>query len=149
MRDALFDQLLTSWIRANDVKEQKEIQIFLQSKGYTLSQATLSRHLKRLSISKVLGAYQVMKEHSLFPAFVLEMHISEYGMIVLHTHPGQAGMVAHFLDQRYGKNENPNTSGILGTLAGDDTVLVIVKSKEKMADAVATLDKEFPYARKG
>lgn len=148
MRDVLFDQLLTSWIRGNDVKEQKEIQLFLQSKGYVLSQATLSRHLKRLSISKVLGTYQVMKENSLFPVFVLEMHISEYGMIVLHTHPGQAGMVAHFLDQRYGKNENPNISGILGTLAGDDTVLVIVKNKENMTNAVATLDKEFPYVRK-
>jgi|LauGreDrversion4_2_1035121.scaffolds.fasta_scaffold606754_2 transcriptional regulator of arginine metabolism len=147
-RDALFDQLLTSWIRAHDVREQKEIHGFLESKGYSLSQATLSRHLKRLTISKVLGTYQVIKENTPFLASVVDIHISDYGMIVLHTHPGQAGMVAHFLDQRYGKKEKPNTSGILGTLAGDDTVLVIVKNKEKMTDAVAVLDKEFPYVRR-
>ena len=147
-RDALFDQLLTSWIRAHDVKEQKEIQDFLRLKGYALSQATLSRHLKRLTISKVLGTYQVVKENSPFLASVLDIHVSDYGIILLHTHPGQAGMVAHFLDQRYGKKEQPPTSGILGTLAGDDTVLVIVKNKEKMTEAVAILDKEFPYVRR-
>jgi len=147
-RDALFDQLLLSWIKAHDVREQKEIQDFLQSRGYALSQSTLSRHLKRLTISKVLGVYKVIKENTPFLASVLEMHVSAYGMIVLHTHPGQAGMVAHFLDQRYGRKEKPNTSGILGTLAGDDTVLVIVKNKEKMTDAVSALDQEFPYIKK-
>ncbi len=143
--DVLFDQLLTSWISSHTVKEQKEIQEFLDSKGYSIPQATLSRHLKRLSISKVLGTYQVIKEKSLPVALVVDMQISRCGLIVLHTHPGQAGMIAHFLDQRYGKKEKPNTSGILGTIAGDDTVLVIIQSQGKMTEAVHLLLKEFPY----
>ena len=59
----------------------------------------------------------------------------------MHTQPGQANGLAYFFDQHYvhyGKGEAKG-SGIIGTIAGDDTVLLVLKSKADMKEALSLI----------
>lgn len=94
------------------------------------------------------GRYQIIE--SLQPLglpIVTNIQLSEYGLIVLHTHPGNASSLAYYLDRKYvafSSQEN-SSSGILGTIAGDDTILLIIKGKEYLAGVKDILKNEFPY----
>ena len=55
-----------------------------------------------------------------------------YILIVIHTYPAQANALAYILDKTYvfSNSEDVQDLGILGTIAGNDTVLVITKNLE-------------------
>jgi transcriptional regulator of arginine metabolism len=78
---------------------------------------------------------------------ILNIQIADSGLIVLHTQPGNANPLGSFIDKKYVafSQQNPNNSCILGTIAGDDTVLLIIKSKEALPSVLNVLLKEFPY----
>ncbi|MDX5596187.1 MAG: hypothetical protein O7160_02400 [Wolbachia endosymbiont of Andrena labialis] len=75
------------------------------------------------------------------------MQISDFGLIVLHTQPGQASSLAYFLDQKYViySLNNSKNIGIIGTIAGDDTVLLIIKSKAELNKVLQSIYETFPY----
>jgi transcriptional regulator of arginine metabolism len=75
------------------------------------------------------------------------MQVSDFGVIILHTHPGYASSLAYFFDQKYVDYTSKNTKnvGLLGTIAGDDTVALIVKSKADIQAIIALIQKDFPY----
>ncbi|KTC75198.1 arginine repressor [Legionella birminghamensis] len=142
------DHLIINIVRNQPVAEQSDLQKSLKKKGFDIPQATLSRRLKKLKIAKVAGRYQIIE--SLQPLglpIVTNIQLSEYGLIVLHTHPGNASSLAYYLDRKYvafSSQEN-SSSGILGTIAGDDTILLIIKGKEYLAGVKDILKNEFPY----
>ncbi len=78
---------------------------------------------------------------------VLNIQVAESGLIVLHTHPGNANSLAYCIDRKYVTfhSQDPKNSGILGTIAGDDTVLLIIQSPAKLATVIQLLRDEFPY----
>lgn len=67
--------------------------------------------------------------------------------IVLLTQLGQASSLAYYLDQKYVSYDSrkPKYSGIIGTIVGDDTVLLIIKSAFEMDFTLRKLHEEFPY----
>lgn len=145
--DNILDGHILSIVQSQDIPEQSDLQKYLRERGYDIPQATLSRRLKKLKVSKVAGIYRVVDFTMPSLPFVLNIQISDYGMIVLHTQPGNANSLASYLDKKYVNFSLQNTSesGVLGTIAGDDTILLIIKSKLHLGIVLETLRKEFPY----
>jgi transcriptional regulator of arginine metabolism len=130
-------RLIKEIILQNEIETQEEITAMLQEMGIKVTQATVSRDIKELGLIKVPGnnhnyKYAIGTEQlpgnnmfrlqRLFKDYVLKMDFSE-NLIVIKTVPGGAPSVASGIDS-VGWQE------IIGTVAGDDTILVIVRPKE-------------------
>lgn len=145
--DKVLDDLILSVVQTEEITEQSDLQERLQERGYAIPQATLSRRLKKLKIAKVAGVYRLVDYLLPSVPLVLNLQVAESGLIVLHTHPGSANNLGIFFDKKY-VSFSPhmsNDSGILGTVAGDDTLLVVVKSKAHLEGVLQIIQKEFPY----
>jgi transcriptional regulator of arginine metabolism len=145
--NADLDSHILNIIRNDTIQEQRELQNCLKKKGYTIPQATLSRRLKKLSIAKVSGQYTIIQYNQPHTPIILRIETSDFGLMVLQTHPGSANSLAFFLDQKYisYSSKKENNSPILGTIAGDDTVLLILKNKSSATTVMNLLKKDFPY----
>lgn len=146
IRELVTEQLITS---------QDQLLKELAVRGYKLTQATLSRDIKELQIAKVptgKGHYQyrispnaISKQH-IEPIQIVGTDVSRSWTIslefsgqiaVLKTKPGYASVVADIVD----KSQN---DGIMGTLAGDDTVLLILRANSEKASIVRALSLWLP-----
>ncbi len=147
LQETVLDGHILNIIQNSQISEQSELQDLLQNRGFDIPQATLSRRLKKLKIAKVAGVYQVVEFNQPHLPLVLNMQISDFGLIILHTNPGQASSLAYFWDQKYGNYSSKNNAGtgLIGTIAGDDTVLIIIKSKSDLDGVLSLIHKEFPY----
>lgn len=131
--NTLFDVLQTL-LAHGQVGTQEEIIKALTQQGFSVSQSKVSRLLKKMAAIKINtprgSIYRLPHQHDLahelsdsskkhaFKSLVLQVSANET-LIVVRTMPGGAPLVARVLDQ-----EQKNLP-ILGTIAGDDTVLVI------------------------
>jgi transcriptional regulator of arginine metabolism len=106
----------------------------LKGKGFICTQATLSRNLRQLGISRIPegdGSYRyALPDDKHKPAEaevqlnilpVIRDIVEAKGLIVIKTIPGNANATAYFLD-------NAARYEIAGTIAGDDTILVIPRN---------------------
>ena len=143
----LLDGLILTIVQTQHIAEQSDLQQSLKIRGYDIPQATLSRRLKKLNIVKVAGAYKTIDYNQSGLPLILNIQISDYGLIILQTHPGNANSLASYIDKKYVtyNPQHPTNSGILGTIAGDDTILLITKSKSDLEKILQTLQKDFPY----
>lgn len=117
------ETLILHLVQTKEIDEQSTLQILLKEKGCDIPQATLSRRLKKLRIVKVDGIYKSLEAKPTTKLPILDIKISDSGLVVLHTYPGHANTLAYHIDQQ-------NIEGVLGTVAGDDTVLIILQSSE-------------------
>ena len=122
-------------VAATPVGSQERLTELLRREGYTVTQATLSRDLKRLGIGKAPsndGGYTyILSEGEVKPGsdttyiqdftrgFLSIEFSGNLGLI--RTLPGHASSVASALD-------NLRIREVLGTIAGDDTVLVVARN---------------------
>ncbi len=125
-------------IENQTIQTQDELATVLKNEGYDVTQATVSRDIKELNLIKTPGAdgvyrYSVVSAikqdqqerlHKIFASTVLKVR-SANNIIVLKTMQGSANTVAVVIDSL--DNED-----ILGTVAGDDTVMVVVSANEKV-----------------
>ena len=118
------------------VSEQKlgthqEVLAVLSRFGVSTNQATLSRDLKELGITKVKGLYKVGKSNG-----DLGVVISKAGdnLFVIKTRNGQAMSVAVKIDDLKIKE-------VIGTIAGDDTIFVTTKDKSAQKKAIEKVSK--------
>ncbi len=147
MHDNTLGEHILNIIQNHEILEQSDLQTLLKKRGDNISQATLSRKLKELKIAKVAGMYKVIDINQYRLPLILNMQISDFGLIVLHTQPGQASSLGYFLDQKYViySLNNSKNIGIIGTIAGDDTVLLIIKSKAELNKVLQSIYETFPY----
>lgn len=126
--------LVAKLIEAQPVPNQGALVDLLAAEGVVATQATVSRDLEDLGAIKVRmpggdTAYAIPalpkeqrapEDHlrRVFGDWVVEVAHSE-NLVVVRTPPGSAHVVASALDRS-------GTPGVLGTVAGDDTILVIV-----------------------
>lgn len=125
------------------VETQEELTAFLKREHIAVTQATVSRDVKELMLVKVPigdgrsryafpksegGARRENRLEALFADAVTGVDFSG-NLVVLRTLPGMANAVASALDTAQWKN-------IIGTVAGDDTILAVIKP-ENAASAVA------------
>ena len=137
-------------IQSQPIPSQEELCIELKKRGFDVTQATLSRDLKELGVVRIhsegglryaLSAEsEERKMKSLIGFEVLSIDANE-AMIVIRTLPGRAPGVASFLDALH----HPH---LLGTVAGDDTVLVLPSTIKKIGDALQEI-KEALVERSG
>lgn len=127
-------------ISTTNVETQEQLLSLLQEAGFTSTQATISRDIKELRIVKELtsfGTYRyttAAKEvtgsfsarlNAIFRECVTGYDYSQ-NIIVIHTLPGLANAAASALDSM-------KMTIILGTLAGDDTVVAIMRDSNAAA----------------
>ena len=116
------------------VASQGGLRLALRKKGFKVTQATLSRDMKELGVSWVStenggryilqpSASEVQILRPLIGPQVLGINANE-SVIVVRTLPGSASVVAEFLDSH-------NHPDIIGTIAGDNMLLVIPQSRKK------------------
>lgn len=123
-------------INRYDVETQEELIEMLRSRGYEVTQATISRDIKDLKIIKVATEYDTYKyalpatEDMRFSAkyknIIKETVISiDYAenIVVLKTYPGMAQAAAAAIDSM-------EFNEVMGTIAGDDTIFVAMYSSE-------------------
>lgn len=137
---------------------QEELLAALRKEGYVVTQATLSRDLKQLKVAKAAtmrGNYiyvlpnvtmykrvstpAQVKEMMQVPGF-LSIHFSG-NMGVIKTRPGYASSIAYNIDASH-------ISCILGTIAGDDTIFIVVAEGTQQKDVVSALAAVMPEMAK-
>lgn len=145
----MIENHIVNIVQNERVREQGDLQKLLKGRGYDIPQATLSRKLKKLNIAKVDGMYKIIDFAATSLPVVLNMQVSDFGLIILHTHPGNANSLAYFIDQKYVSYNVNDTekSVILGTMAGDDTVIVVVKNKTALKEVIDLFKSLFPYLK--
>ena len=127
-------------ISTTNVETQEQLLQELQEAGFTSTQATISRDIKELRIVKELtsfGTYRyttAAKEvpntfstrlNTIFRECVTNFDYAQ-NIIVIHTLPGLANAAASAVDAM-------NMSVVLGTLAGDDTVFIVMRDTNAAA----------------
>jgi transcriptional regulator of arginine metabolism len=124
-------------IRARRISTQEELAQELRSQGIAATQVTLSRDIRDLRLVKTRDGYQEMAPEETGPQFSLLATeflldvLRAQNLVVLKTSPGHANSVAVALD----REQWPE---VMGTIAGDDTILVIAPDN---ATAEAVQDK--------
>ncbi len=147
--DTIIDSQILNIIQSHAIREQMELQDMLEKNGYNIPQATLSRRLKKLKVAKVQGVYKLVDLSLPKNPSILNIRVSEFGSIVLHTYPGHGASLAYIIDRKYvsfSPQDFLKERGILGTIAGDDTVMVIVRGKSDIKSVVNILSEEFHYS---
>ena len=123
-----------------NVETQEQLLQELEQAGFRSTQATISRDIKELRIVKeltTLGTYRyttAAKEvpttfsnrlNTIFRECVTRYDYAQ-NLVVIHTLPGLAGAAASAIDSM-------NLSVVVGTLAGDDTVMVVMRDNNAAA----------------
>lgn len=107
------------------VRNQEELLEKLERRGLGASQPVLSRDLRALNVAKLGGSYQIVEEERVTPLEQLKSLLRSVDpvsrFLLVSCEPGAASAVARALDSE-------ELEGLVGTLAGDDTVLVAVKT---------------------
>lgn len=131
--------VLRKLIREGEASTQEELCQSLRQKKFDVTQSTVSRDLRRIGAIKTTNTvgeivYRLPEDHRVvsanlnhdFSTLILEVVMNE-NMIVVHTTPGSASLVASAMDTQR------KELGILGTLGGDDTIFIAPISIKKMA----------------
>lgn len=129
------------------ISKQEDLLNIIKRRGFDITQATLSRDLKTLNVG-----YRNSAEHGRYyfiPKDGLDLDITEpvvlYGALsvkfssnlcVIKTLPGYANSVGSLIDQR-------EFVEIIGTVAGNDTVLIVLQEGVKSQNLIPVLEKSF------
>ena len=123
-------------VRENSIETQEELQTLLELEGYPVTQATVSRDLRELALSK--GPAGGGRQKYVLPGEEEQQYALKYSrvlaegllsmepagnLLVLKTVSGMAGAVCASLDAMY-------LPEIVGSIAGDDTIMCAVRSPE-------------------
>ncbi|WP_321438666.1 arginine repressor [uncultured Bacteroides sp.] len=124
-------------ISSKEIGSQEELLRELAKEGYELTQATLSRDLKQMKVAKAAttnGSYvYVLPNDTMYKRTIDIPSVGEMllqngfksidfsgNMAVIKTRPGYASSLAYDIDNREYKD-------IIGTIAGDDTILLVFR----------------------
>ena len=128
MSKAARQKAILELLHRGPVESQEELQGFLAKRGFEAGQATLSRDIRELGLVKTPDGYSAGRSTAvvepvlpsvsrLVREFVVDVRLAQ-NLIVLKTSVGSAQPVAAAVDAE-------NWPEVVGTLAGDDTILVI------------------------
>lgn len=133
-------------IEKNDIETQDELLLMLLKEGFQTTQATISRDIREINLTKiaapsgkqkyVLGKvtnHESMESYrQVLSAGIISMEAAE-NIIVVKTVSGVAMAVAAALD-------NMELDGLVGSIAGDDTIFLAVRSKELTKSVMNAID---------
>src|SRR5258708_1687110 len=128
MSKAARQRAILELLHRGPVESQEELQGFLARRGFEAGQATLSRDIRELGLIKTPDGYAASRgataSEPVLPSvsrlvreFVVDVRLAQ-NLLVLKTSVGSAQPVAAALDSE-------DWPEVVGTIAGDDTILVI------------------------
>ncbi|SFG37235.1 transcriptional regulator, ArgR family [Lachnospiraceae bacterium C7] len=134
-------------IKKNEIGTQDELSAFLIDEGYKVTQATVSRDIRELKLTKVLTSsgkqkYVAIAEHSeelsekyirVFKDGLISMDIAQ-NILVVKTVVGMANAVCAAIDAM-------KIDEIVGSIAGDDTIMCVVRTTEDAEKLVSKFRK--------
>ena len=133
-------------ITNNEIDTQEKLVTMLRECGYEVTQATISRDIKQLHLVKApagQGKYRyAVSDHgtkihvadklqTIFRESIVNVDYAQ-NLVVIHTMSGLANGAAAALD-------GMKIDQLLGTLAGDDTVLLIMRNSESAAELATSV----------
>jgi transcriptional regulator of arginine metabolism len=136
--------LILELVQAGPISSQEELRRLLVGRGWEVTQATLSRDLRDLGLARVTTEdgvrYVVPDARGEDSSPALDATLAQFlasidgvsELIVLHTLPGGAQPVAEAIDAEA-------WSEVLGTIGGENTILVVCRSREAQADVMQRL----------
>ena len=137
-------------IASSNISSQEALMKLLEQEGFELTQATLSRDLKYLKVAKMPDdrkgyvyirpdKEQVVEEPTGGGPGLTGLISIDFaqGMAIIKTLPGHAGSIAYTID-------NLNAYEIAGTIAGDDTILLIPRDGVTRSDLINLLRLRVP-----
>lgn len=141
MKKAKRQEILLKIIEEYEFDTQNDLVDKLNSLGLEVAQATVSRDINELNIVKINGKQKRYRyalnvsdaSNTVGYKKVVESITCAQNLIVVKTHEGNANAVASFIDKKH-------IDGVVGTLAGDDNLLIITADNETAERVKGTLD---------
>ena len=140
-------------ISSQELGSQEELLSALKKEGFQLTQATLSRDLKQLKVAKAAsmrGNYVYVLPNDVMYRRQTNQRASDMlnasgfisvdvaaNIVVIHTRPGYASGMAYDID-------NKKPEGVLGTIAGDDTIMMVTSRRLTKNQVMELLETVFP-----
>jgi transcriptional regulator of arginine metabolism len=134
-------------IRTYDIETQDELSAYLEKEGFAATQATISRDIRELKLTKVpmdsgKQRYTVLSEEKeqlseKYVRVLREGYVSmdmAQNILVVRTVSGMAGAVCAAIDAM-------QIPGIVGSIAGDDTIMCAVRTTGEATEIMAHLQK--------
>ena len=133
-------------ISTNEIETQEELVSALRAANFDITQATISRDIKELGLIKILSAdtgkykYSIVdngeqavsnKYINVFKEAVISIKTAQ-NLSVIKTIKGMAGAICGLIDKL-------NLDGVMGSVSGDDTVMVILPDLKMAQLATDTL----------
>jgi len=133
---ALRQRKIKEIIKNRQISTQEELADALKEAGFKVTQATVSRDIKELRLIKIAQKnntyvyglpieqgiiHNEERVRMMMQELVIDLNSSE-NIVVIKTHPGNAHGIASLVDEF-------NWESVIGTLAGDDTILLIIKPR--------------------
>lgn len=127
-------------IQNYEIETQEELADYLKKSGIEVTQATVSRDIRELRLVKVMSSsgkykYAAMGQSQegttdrlikIFKNSIISIDVAGH-ILVMKTLPGAAQVSASAIDAL-------NIDGVIGTIAGDDTIFVAINNSEKLRD---------------
>ena len=143
MHKTLRQRVILELLKAGSVGSQEELQLALRKRGIKVGQATLSRDIRDLGLNKTSAGYVLPQGDAasgvalppvsrLVREFVLEV-VPAQNLLVIKTTVGSAAPVAAALDEE-------DWPEAVGTIAGDDTILIICPDKDQAKQLAARVE---------
>ena len=135
-------------IATHRISTQEELAHALAREGWDVTQSSVSRDIQALGLVKVDGAYQRRTaagppipdpDEQRIVEGVLAADVAGEAILVLHTPPGEANRVGAALDRLA-------WGDVLGTIAGDDTIFIAVRSRQAQHRVLQRLQQLLPKA---
>lgn len=134
---------LKAILQTQKAQTQEAILAALKEKGYEVNQSKISRLLRKMGAVKMANdanaiTYTLPRE----PAPISAKHIlsslvvdvvHNESLIIIYTNPGSASMIARLMDHKM------KTLGIIGTVAGDDTIFAAPHSIKHIANIAKSI----------
>lgn len=138
-------------IKNNDIETQEELMSKLRDMGFLITQPTISRDIRELSLTKITGKNGKQKYdfishldtefldriYRIFKDAVVSIDYAQ-NILVIKTLNGMAMAVGAALDAM-------DKSEIIGTIAGDDTLFCVLKTEQNIINVVEKLNEIMKY----
>jgi transcriptional regulator of arginine metabolism len=135
---------LRELLEEETLSTQEELRDKVEKLGFDVTQSTISRDLRKLAAVRAIDSfgrtvYRLPQDESaplIAPGSLQDLVteiVTNGSIIVIHTTPGSASLVARHLDHH-------RPGGILGTIAGDDTIFVAPKSLTQIRAAIREIE---------
>ncbi len=143
MNKTLRQRAVLDVLKHGAIASQEDLQRHLRRRGFKVGQATLSRDIRDLNLSKTSQGYSIPHGDGaagialppvsrLVREFVLDIRLAQ-NLLVIKTIVGSAQPVAAALDET-------DWSEVVGTIAGDDTILIVCPDKDEARELASRIE---------